>query len=90
LSFWAITPVRARVLLVSSLAGIIAGAAAGAASAVLEGFTGLAAAALYLAGLAAAVAPLRGLGTARILEGALAYTALFIGFWVGVYDAIAY
>ena len=90
MSFWAITPGRGRVLLVSSLIGLIAGVAAGLASALLKSFTGPAAAALYLAGLAVAVGMLRGSGAARIIEGALAYTALFIGFWVGVYDAIAY
>jgi len=73
----------------STLAGILAGALAGLASYRAPHASSPALlAALYIAGLAYVVYALRRLRLSRVLEGVVAYTSLFLGVWVSVYNAM--
>jgi asparagine N-glycosylation enzyme membrane subunit Stt3 len=80
-----VSEARKPMLAAATLAGLLAGAAAGAASWAWPGRALLLALAAYLAGLLAVVPASRG-GLSRILEAWLAYTALYFGFWVGVFN----
>ncbi|MEB2835760.1 MAG: hypothetical protein GSR80_001289, partial [Desulfurococcales archaeon] len=89
-SLWALSPRRRRMLAASTLAGLLAGSAAGLASGSLPGPLGSlwAPIILYLAGLAATLAASARHGASVAVEGAVAYTALFLGLWVSVYNLV--
>jgi len=83
-----VAPERKPMLAASTLLGLLAGSAAGLASSLWPGASGAAAAALYVAGLAGSVLYPGRRGLAGALEAALAFSSLFLGFWVGVYNLL--
>ena len=90
MSLWALSPRRRRMLVASTLAGLLAGSAAGLLSGSAAGSLGSlwAPLILYLAGLAATLVATARLGASVAVEGAVAYTALFLGLWVSIYNLI--
>ncbi len=81
-----LSPERKPALIAATLMGLLAGAAAGVASWLWPGYSGLAGLGFYIAGLAGSVAYPGRRGLSSALEAALAYSGLFLGLWVGVYN----